>query len=322
MKKIISLVLILTLSVFAFAACGGKDNDDENTPVEKNYSLAIGVATAQSGAKVTNTVAALVIGEDGKIVSCRIDCIDVSATLLEDGTVDASKTYQSKAELGDAYDSYSPMPAGRWYQQAQAFETYVTGKTQAEVTGIALEAGKTDLIAGCSIAVSDFVKAVDNAFKSAHKISFKTASEIKVGVAVCADVAPATKNDAVLAKYTADFAATVTVDGKIVASVIDSNEVNSTITGEEVTENNETKIVYTFADIVNPGTKLEQGDAYDSYSPMPSGRWYQQVEAFAATAVGKTAAEVAGLATEGVAGCSIYAGGYKAALEKAVTNAR
>ena len=306
MKKIISLVLILTLSVFAFAACGNKDKDDDNTPAEKNYSLAIGVATTQSGAKVTNTVAALVIGEDGKIVSCRIDCIDVSATLLEDGTVDASKTYQSKTELGDAYDSYSPMPSGRWYQQAQAFETYVTGKTQAEVNGITLEAGKTDLIAGCSIAVSDFVKAVDNAFKSAHKISFKTASAIKVGVAVSADVAPKNNN----ASYTADFAATVTVDGKIVASVIDSNEVTAPIADGAI------------GTITNKGTKLEQGDAYDSYSPMPSGRWYQQVEAFAATAVGKTAAEVAGLATEGVAGCSIYAGGYKAALEKAATNAR
>ena len=310
MKKIISLVLILTLSLFAFAACGGKDNDDnDNTPTEKNYSLAIGVATTQSGEKVTNTVAALVI-EDGKIVACRIDCIDVKASLLEDGTVDASKTYQSKAELGDSYDSYSPMPAGRWYQQAQAVEKYVEGKTQAEVNGIALEGGKTDLIAGCSIAVGDFIKAIDNAFKSEHKVSFKTASEIKVGVAVAADVAPATKNDAVLAKYTADFAATVLADGKIVASVIDSNEVNSTLTGTE------------FGAITTPGTKLEQGDAYDSYSPMPSGRWYQQVEAFAKTAVGKSAADVAGLSIDGVAGCSIYAGGYRAALEKAANAAR
>ena len=309
MKKIISLVLILTLSLFAFAACGNKDKDD-NTPTEKNYSLAIGVATTQSGAKVTNTVAALVIGEDGKIVSCRIDCIDVKAELLEDGTVDASKTYKSKAELGDSYDSYSPMPSGRWYQQAQAFENYVTNKTQAEVNGITLDAGKTDLIAGCSIAIGDFVKAVDNAFKSEHKATFKTSSDIKVGVSVAADVAPATKNEAVLAKYTADFAATVLVDGKIVASVIDSNEVSSTLTGTE------------FGAITTPGTKLEQGDAYDSYSPMPSGRWYQQVEAFAATAVGKTAAEVAGLSIEGVAGCSIYAGGYRAALEKAASSAR
>ena len=309
MKKIISLVLVLTLSLFAFAACGGKDkgdNNDNNTPAEKNYSLAIGVATAQSGAKVTNTVAAIVIGEDGKIVSCRFDCIDVEATILEDGTVDATKTYQSKVEKGDAYDSFSPMPSGRWYQQAQAFETYVTGKTQAEVNGIELTAGKTDLVAGCSIAVSDFVKAIDNAFKSAHKISFKTASEIKVGVAVCADVA--TKNDG--ASYTADFAATVTVDGKIVASVIDSNEVTAPIADGVV------------GTMTTKGTKLEQGDAYDSYSPMPSGRWYQQAEAFAATAVGKTAAEVAGLATEGIAGCSIYTGGYKLALEKAAANAR
>ena len=162
MKKIISLVLILTLSVFAFAACGNKDKDDD-TPAEKNYSLAIGVATTQSGAKVTNTVAALVIGEDGKIVSCRIDCIDVSATLLEDGTVDAGKTYQSKAELGDAYDSYSPMPSGRWYQQVEAFAATAVGKTAAEVAGLATEG-----VAGCSIYAGGYKVALEKAATNAR----------------------------------------------------------------------------------------------------------------------------------------------------------
>ena len=205
MKRIIALILVLTLAVFTFTAC----------KKEKDYSLAIGVATTQSGAKVTNTVAALVIDEDGKIVSCRIDCIDVKAALLEDGAVDAAKTYTSKSEQGDAYDSYSPMPAGRWYQQAQAFEGYVTGKTQAEVAAIALgDDGKTadaSLIAGCTIAISDFVKAVDNAFKSAHKVSFSTKSDITVGVSVCADVAA---NGETGAKFTADFAAAVIADSR------------------------------------------------------------------------------------------------------------
>ena len=162
MKKIISLVLILTLSIFAFAGCK-KENGDDNTPTEKNYSLAIGVATTQSGAKVTNTVAALVIGEDGKIVSCRIDCIDVKAELLEDGTVDASKTYQSKAELGDAYDSYSPMPSGRWYQQVEAFAKTAVGKSAAEVAGLSIEG-----VAGCSIYAGGYRAALEKAANAAR----------------------------------------------------------------------------------------------------------------------------------------------------------
>ena len=161
MKKIISLILILSLSLFAFAACGGKDNDD-NTPTEKNYSLAIGVATTQSGEKVTNTVAAIVI-EDGKIVACRIDCIDVKASLLEDGTVDASKTYQSKAELGDAYDSYSPMPSGRWYQQVEAFAKTAVGKSAAEVAGLSIEG-----VAGCSIYAGGYRAALEKAANAAR----------------------------------------------------------------------------------------------------------------------------------------------------------
>ena len=55
---------------------------------------------------------------------------------------------------------------------------------------------------------------------------------------------------------------------------------------------------------------------------MAAGRWYQQVDAFAKTAVGKSASDIAGLASEGVAGCTIYAGGYKAAVEAAVKAAR
>lgn len=148
MKRIIALVLVLALSAFCFVGC----------KKEKSYSLAIGVATTQSGASVTNTVAALVIDEDGKIVSCRIDCIDVKAALLEDGSVDASKTYTSKSEQGDAYDSYSPMAAGRWYQQVQAFASTAVGKTPEEVKGLAIEN-----IAGCSIYAGGYKNALEKA---------------------------------------------------------------------------------------------------------------------------------------------------------------
>ena len=106
MKKIISLVLILTLSLFAFAACGGKDNDDDNTPTEKNYSLAIGVDMTIDEKEVANTVAVIVIDENGKVVSCRLDALALEAAFA-DGAIDESKTYQSKREKGDKNDDQS-----------------------------------------------------------------------------------------------------------------------------------------------------------------------------------------------------------------------
>ena len=71
------------------------------------------------------------------------------------------------------------------------------------------------------------------------------------------------------------------------------------------------------------GSKNDQGDAYDSYSPMASGRWYAQAQAFANTALGKTVADLANLSTDKIEGsCSIYTGGYKAAIVRAAGYAR
>ena len=55
---------------------------------------------------------------------------------------------------------------------------------------------------------------------------------------------------------------------------------------------------------------------------MPAGTWYVQADAFAKTAIGKTADDIATLAFEGVAGCTIYAGGYKMAVEASVNAAK
>ena len=312
MKKIISLVLILTLSLFAFAACGGKDNDDDNTPTEKNYSLAIGVDMTIDEKEVANTVAVIVIDENGKVVSCRLDALALEAAFA-DGAIDESKTYQSKREKGDNYNMVAWGGAiAEWYKQAEAFESYVIGKTQAEINGIAVnEDGKpTDatLAAGCTMAVSEFIKAIDNAFNSVRKVTFKTAAAITVGASVTGDVS----DDEGSASYAADFAGVVMADGKIVAAIIDSNEVTASIEGGAISTFNSYK-----------GTKLYQGDNYNMVAWGGAiAEWYAQAQTFANTSVGKTAAEVAGLSIEGVAGCTIYAGGYRAALEKAANAAR
>ena len=310
MKKIIALLMVLVVAVAVFVAC----DNGEATSTEKDYTLAIGVVATPNttSGKVDETVAVIVTDADGKIVLCRLDCVTYQVKYDDAGAL-VTTAPLSKYAQGDSYDSYSPMPAGRWYQQSGALENYVVGKTQAEVAAVVSNgyAADADLKASCSIAISDLCKAIDNAFKSAHKVTFKsTATEFTAAVSIAGAVKDSSTDESKNAKYSADFAGAVLVDGKVVAAIIDSSEIEfKNITDEG-------------AEVSYAGTKREQGDNYDAYSPMPAGRWYQQVDAFANTAVGKTASDIAGLATEGVAGCTIYSGGYKAAVEAAVKGAR
>ena len=334
MKKIIALMLVLSLA-FCFVACKKDDKKDE-TPAEKNYQLAIGVALTQEvkdgklTGNISNTVAAIIIDADNKIVACRIDTLAIDELEIENGIV-AAKTYQTKAEKGSAYgmltnSDYYGSKLAEWDTQAKAFETFVTGKTQAEVNGIAVDAdGKTtntDLKAGCTIAITDFIKAVDNAFKSTKKVAFKTADALTLGVSATGTVANEEDNqDNPIPNnfsYTVDFAATAFAGGKVVAAIIDSNVATTTIEGTE------------FTAVEYPGTKLEQGDAYgmltnSDYYGSKFAEWYTQAQNYANLANGKTAEELAGLSTDkteltGI--CTMYAGGYKAALQKAATYTR
>ena len=309
MKKVFSLILAIALCVALLTGCASFYKSD--------YALMIGVTTSQSEAEVSNTVAAIVIDKDYRIVSCRIDTIAVKPAFTDEGKIDASKTYASKVELGDAYGMLTNSPyygssLAEWDDQVKAFEKYVTGMTKAEVNAIAVNGGyPTDeaLRAGCTIAVSDFIKAINKAFDGGYMVGFQTKGDITLGVSVLADVSDKSAGNA---SYTADFSAVAIVDGKVIAAVIDSKEVTCKYTAED-----------DFAKISDKGTKIEQGDKYGMVAYGDAiAEWYEQAQAFADTAKGKSVSELTALSTEGVAGCTMYAGGYKMALVKAAENAR
>ena len=308
MKRLFSLILVIALSVVLLSGCASFYKND--------YALMVGVVTSQSGAEVSNTVAAIVIDKDYRIVSCRIDSIAVKAALTDEGKIDASKTYSSKVDLGDAYGMFNSPWGGstlaEWDDQVKAFEEYVTGMTKAEVNAIALNGGKATnevLTAGCTIAVSDFIKAINKAFDGGYMVGFQTKGDITLGVSALADVAD---KSAGTASYTADFGAVAIVDGKVIAALIDSKEVTCKYTADGE-----------FAKISDKGTKNEQGDKYGMVAYGDAiAEWYEQAQAFADSAKGKSVSELAALSTEGVAGCTIYAGGYKMALERAASHAR
>lgn len=306
MKKIVSLLLVLVTVLTVFAACG----EDEATPAEKDYDLAIGVVVTENlaGVKLTETVAAIVTDADGKIVLCRLDCVDYTAKYNEDGSLQTTAP-TSKVAIGAAYGT---MPAGSWDVQGAALEKYVVGKTQAEVAAIALEGGKAtdaDLVAVCSINVVDLLKAIDNAFNSEHKVSFKSsAAAFTAGLSAVGAVKDTSDDETKAVKLTETYAASVLADGKVVASILDTAEAEL----KDITDEGAASVSYN-------GTKRELGE---NYGAMPAGTWYVQADAYALAANGKTAGDIATLASEGVAGCTIYAGDYKMAVEAAVVSAR
>ena len=303
MKKLLSLALVLVLALSVFVGCGNS---------EKDYTLSIAVDEGfKSVTTKTSTIAlALVVDADGKIVAARFDSVEASLALT-DGDITPVNRLTTKVEKGD---SYTGMKAGSWQAQAKAFEDFLVGKTAADVA--ALDTSKENvqagtLVAGCTMTSSTpvFQSLVAKAFAYERKVSFSTAEAVTLGFAIDAKLSGSVEDGV---KVAADFAAVAFAGETVVASMIDSNEASYTYDAEEE------KFVASYK-----GTKNEQGDAYDSYSPMKSGRWYAQAQAFANTAVGKTAAELANLSTDKIEGsCSIYTGGYKAAIVRAAGYAR
>ena len=307
MKKILSLILVLVLSLACLVACG-----------ESEYTLSIAVDEGfktVSKNKLTNIALALVTDADGKIVAARFDSVEASLKVT-DGEIATADRLTTKVEKGA---DYTGMAAGSWADQAKAFEQFLIGKTAAEVAALDTSAesvkGETPLVAGCTMTSSTpvFQALVAKAFAYERKVTFTTSEDITLGLAIDAKLTGSVENGA---KVAADYAAVAIAGGKVVASMIDSAEATYTFTYDAETE------AYT-ATSSYKGTKNEQGDAYDSYSPMASGRWYAQAQAFANTSVGITVAELESLSTDKIEGsCSIYTGGYKAVIVRAAGYAR
>ncbi len=354
MKKFLAILLCLC-TLLAVTACTG------DQAKEAEYKLGMGIvvnmdSSATNNAQVDATVATVVTDADGKIVACRIDCaqnkMDVTA-----GAVDAAKTFKTKMELGTDYGMggkpYSPDNNGdgkvlEWDEQAKAFEAYVVGKTVAEikamttqeVNGHHISTDKALLDAGCTIQIADFRDAVAKACEDAQGMTFKTAAAFTLGVAAksTADESTAATADAegTVKMYT-DFAATVIVDGKIIATLNDAIQPNITINaaGEIVkTEYKDTKRC------LKEGYNMATyGKDLDNNGDGKVLEWYLQSEAFSKYVVGKTGAEVAAMktvaATQGsvgymisadadllAAGCTIQIASICATVAQAATNAR
>ena len=114
---------------------------------------------ALSGSNLNGDVVAVTM-KDGVITSCYLDSLQATLNVAEDGTVSAGNTL-TKNELGYDYNMVNFQASTmEWFEQAAGFAAYVTGKTPADVAGIAIDEKTyptdTDLTASCTIAIGGF----------------------------------------------------------------------------------------------------------------------------------------------------------------------
>ena len=186
MKKI-AILMLIALCISIFAGCSGDvvviggctcPTGSHNTPTNPQPSqpavegalktgLAIVCSTNESenGVKAAYdvTLVAVLVDDEGIIRDCIIDSIGTEIAFDATGTItsDITAEIKTKNELGDSYGMVAWGGAvAEWDAQAASFAAYVTGKTPAEVAGMALNEktapADADLATSVTISVIGF----------------------------------------------------------------------------------------------------------------------------------------------------------------------
>ena len=284
-------------------------------------------AEAEGLAQLYTTASALTLkGET--ITSCFIDAVQAKVNFDTTGTVttDLTAPVQTKNELGENYGMVAWGGAiAEWDAQAAAFASYITGKTPADVAGIAVNEKTAptdaDLTASVTIKIGGFQQLIAKAAET-------QSGALKTGLAVVAgigDSKSATAEEAGEGKYDVTMVAVLVDDNGVIQDcVIDgvTTAVQFDASGALVTDV-----------AVAPQTKNELGENYGMVAWGGAiAEWDEQAAALASFAVGKTVEELksgaidetgkapagSDLATQ----ATIYLGGYVSAIENAVANAQ
>lgn len=152
------------------AASGDKLGIGVTTDMSKSKDAS---AEGDGLAQAYSNYAALTVNGDGKITSCFIDGSQGNVNFSTAGAItsDLTAAPQTKQELKEGYNMKGQSGIGKeWYEQANAFAKYVTGKTLEEVKGIALTEGvpsDADLAASVTVHVNAFITNIEKAVTNA-----------------------------------------------------------------------------------------------------------------------------------------------------------
>jgi len=322
MKKSLVIVLCFVLAFGAMLTGCGESTLKFGAGVYVTAPTVTDATADKDGSgKIDVTVAAVTVDAAGKIVSCALDTASNTVNFTAEGKAVAKSEFKTKYELGKDYNMVTYGGAKKeWYEQADAFEALVAGKTLEEVKALVGEdkKGNTDVInAGCTIMINEFVGAIEKAYNAAAESKATAKNVLKVTAATEQTCTDATEEkDGSNKVSTTVFAAALSADGKVVAASSDCVEVSFTFDAKGASTLDATKAV---------SSKKELGKNYGMVAYGNAAKeWFEQAAAFDAACIGKTATEIAGLIGDdgkGVAdlqtaGCTIYVTGFVKAASK------
>jgi len=350
MKRIISLILVLAMSLFAFAGCakGETQSPVVNEPKTGEPSTGDAVKTglavitsiekskdatadAEGFGQSDSVVVAVTVDKDGKVVKAAIDTAQTKINFSTEGKVtsDLSSAYKSKQELKDEYGLKGASTLNKdWYEQANSLADYFAGKTVDEIKAIPTDTAgvptDADLVSSVTIKINDYKEAVEKAVANAQDMGATADDKLGLGINTTIDkskdaVAGAEGQTQAYSVYTAT---TFDATGKITSNVVDASEatVKFDDTGKIST------------DLTVPvKTKVELGDEYGMIGASKIGKeWYEQAASFSEYVLGKTSEEVVAMAVEGgkatdadlVSSVTIGIDGFQVVIEKAASTAK
>lgn len=118
-------------------------------------------------------MAATALDAEGKVVTTIIDNAQNSVAFAVDGTVAPEQATEgtTKKHLGTEYGMAKASAIGKeWFEQVEGFENWAVGKTNDEISGLAVEEGKTtdaDLLATTTITITGLQEALVKSIESA-----------------------------------------------------------------------------------------------------------------------------------------------------------
>ena len=334
MKKIVSLLLVAALAVGLGSTAAVAQ---ETTGLKLGFSILTSLNSSRDAgdsdglAQVESDAVAVLVDANGVIVNVAIDSVQSKMPFTAQGQLGANFPTQpkTKTELGTEYGMSAVSKVGEWDQQIAALRLYLIGKTAEQVQGIALDDSTrptgADLTAGCTMAIGSYINGVLKAIELAQPCGASATDQLGVGIVTDTGRSVDSMDGAsgLCEAYSYYAAVAVNADGAVTACFIDSTQgaVKFDATGTITTDLNAAVT-----------TKQESGDAYGMKAASSIGReWYEQANAFAAYVLGKTVAEIEGIAVDAeavptgadlVASVTVSVGEFQGAVIKAVSVAK
>lgn len=324
MKKYfcLALVSVLILSTLCLSGCGEGMGEDVQS-VTPGLKLGVGSFSSMKAsdaedseflgeAGLSVTVAALLLNDQGRILSCKVDAIENAVNFTVKGQAQGTAEPISKYEQGFDYkmsvyglyqDKNGDNKVLEWFQQADAFCETAKGKTLEELKALVNETGMTSgelSTAGCTINCYDFIKAVEKAFNNTLPTTAKPEDSLEIGFAAASSSKNATKTENGEIKNTFSFSVVAISTEKAVSDVrLDVSESTVEFDAKGVALTPKTEI----------STKKELGDNYHmaAYGNDANGdgivlEWYKQAQILEKSCVGKDADEISSLVINGYQG--------------------